>query len=315
MVRVRWLIPCVIVAVLFNSDKAYTDPTQTDRSSPPAVRSLLLDGASAGNRLIIVGERGHILISDDQAVSWRQVVSSTKALLTAIHMNGPRLGWIVGHDAIILRTRDGGDSWQQVHYAPEQERPLLDVWFADASNGIAIGAYGYMLVTTDGGESWSERTVSEDDYHLNALASAGEGRLYIGAEAGIAYRSDDGGVNWQMIETPYTGSWFDVAVPSTGSVLLAGLRGRLFRSDDGGGSWKQVPTETTATLTSIRLRSQKRFFVTGHEGVLLEGDAGENTVLLSRLPERVGISGALELSDRAMLLFGEFGVRRLSNEQ
>lgn len=310
--KVRWLIPCVIVAVLFNPDEAYADSAQTDRLSPPAIRSLLLDGASAGNRLIIVGERGHILISDDQAVSWRQVASSTKALLTAIHMHDPLLGWIVGHDAIILRTQDGGDSWRRVHYAPEEERPLLDVWFADASNGIAIGAYGYMLVTTDGGESWRERTVGEDDYHLNALASAGEGRLYIGAESGIAYRSDDGGVKWQMIQTPYTGSWFDVAVPSSSTVLLAGLRGNLFRSDDGGGSWIQLPTETTATLTSIQFRTLERILVTGHEGVLLEGVVRENTVLLRRISERVGISGALELSDNAILLFGEFGIRRLS---
>ena len=141
--------------------------------APLAIESLLLDGAAAGSRLVVVGERGHILVSTDGGASWSQAEVPTRVLLTAVHMHDERTGWAVGHDAVILRTRDGGESWTTVHRAPEEELPLLDVWFRDERNGFAVGAYGYFLATADGGDTWTARAVSEDDFHLNALFPAG----------------------------------------------------------------------------------------------------------------------------------------------
>ncbi len=73
----------------------------------------------------------------------------------------------MGHDATILATQDGGLSWQQQFSSPELARPLLDVWFADSQNGIAVGAYGLFLRTTDGGQSWQKEfhpeLLSQDD--------------------------------------------------------------------------------------------------------------------------------------------------------
>ena len=137
--------------------------------APLAVESLLLDGAAAGSRLVVVGERGHILTSTDDGASWTQAEVPTRVLLTALHMHDERTGWAVGHDAVILRTVDGGESWTLAHQAPEEELPLLDVWFRDERTGFAVGAYGYFLATKDGGETWTSRTISEDDFHLNAL--------------------------------------------------------------------------------------------------------------------------------------------------
>ena len=53
-----------------------------------ALRSTLLDVASAGQRLVAVGERGHVLLSDDQGKTWRQartVPTRTHADLRARH--------------------------------------------------------------------------------------------------------------------------------------------------------------------------------------------------------------------------------------
>ena len=280
--------------------------------APLAARSLLLDGAALGARLVVVGERGHVLVSTDDGVSWRQAKVPTRALLTAVHMHDEMLGWAVGHDAVILRTADGGETWELVHHAPEEERPLLDVWFRDAQRGFAIGAYGYFLATEDGGESWVSRAVSEDDFHLNALAPAGGQRLFIAAEAGVAYRSDDDGATWRELPSPYAGSWFDVLALDEDRVLLCGLRGHLFLSQDGGESWTPVSTETNATLTgAVRLPSGV-VLVTGLEGSLLTSrDEGES-VSYERLPAREGISAALPLADGGVLLVGEFGVRKVT---
>ena len=292
----------------------FFDPVETSAEeaveAPLAIESLLLDGAAAGERLVVVGDRGHIMVSTDGGTSWNQARVPTRALLTAVHLHDERTGWAVGHDAVILRTDDGGATWRMQHHAPEEERPLLDVWFRDERRGFATGAYGYFLATGDGGETWTSRAISEDDFHLNALVPAGNGRLFLAAEAGIAYRSDDGGATWRELPSPYAGSWFAVLALGADRVLLAGLRGHLFRSDDAGENWARIPTGTNATLTgAVRLPSGT-ILITGLEGVLLASRDGGRSVSYERLPAREGISTALPLAGGGVLLIGEFGVRR-----
>ena len=290
-----------------------------------AIESLLLDGAAAGSRLVVVGERGHILLSDDSGESWSQAEVPTRALLTAVHMHDERVGWAVGHDAMILRTRDGGETWTMVHRAPEEELPLLDVWFRDERTGFAAGAYGYFLATADGGDTWTARAISEDDFHLNALFPAGgeptesqtpeSQRLYIAAEAGVAYRSDDGGETWRELPSPYAGSWFGGLALDDEQVLLAGLRGHLFRSEDAGETWVQVPTDTNATLTGAIRLSSGAILITGLEGTLLTSRDDGRSVTSERLPSREGVSDALPLEGNGVLLVGEFGVRSPAQDE
>ena len=44
---------------------------------PLAAKSVILDVALAGDRLVAVGERGHIVLSDDYGMTWRQVPCPT----------------------------------------------------------------------------------------------------------------------------------------------------------------------------------------------------------------------------------------------
>ena len=309
--RTRWSLAAILPAVvLCLAGQALAD-AKPAVEAPLASTSLLLDAAAAGPRVVVVGQRGHILVSGDGGASWKQAQVPARALLTALHMHDANTGWAVGHDAVILRTDDGGGTWRLVHRAPEEERPLLDVWFRDKQLGFAVGAYGYFLATRDGGKTWTSRPISKDDFHLNEIVPAGPRRLFIAAEAGVVYRSDDGGANWRELSSPYTGSWYGALVLGEEELLLLGLRGHLFRSEDGGGSWTQVATGTTATLTdAIRLPDGAVLF-TGLEGILLTSRDGGRTVSATRLPLRQGITSALALADGGVLLTGEFGVRRL----
>ncbi len=280
--------------------------------APLAKQSLLLDGASVDSTYIAVGERGHILISTDSGVTWTQSKVPTCSLLTAVYMHDDQLAWVVGHDAVILRTEDGGGSWKVVHQAPENEQPLLDVWFRNSQEGIAVGAYGYYLETDNGGDTWNQRYISEeDDYHLNAITPAGDNTLYIAAEAGNIYRSDDIGVSWYKLESPYVGSWFAIHATNENEVILAGLRGNLYRSLDGGANWEQSPTDTRAMLTDIVELPSNQLLITGLEGVLLVSDSFGNNVSDSSLVTRSGISTVLPTVEGILILLGEFGIRHL----
>jgi photosystem II stability/assembly factor-like uncharacterized protein len=278
-----------------------------------APKALLLDAAATEERLVAVGERGIILVSRDHGASWQQARVPTRALLTGVWMHDSLRGWAVGHDETILRTVDGGGSWELVHSDPQAERPLLDVRFSDANDGCAVGAYGAFLVTHDGGSTWSDRPIGPDDFHLNQIAADARGTLYIAAEAGHIYRSSDGGVTWTGLPTPYDGSFFGVLPLSDGAVLVFGLRGRLFRSEDGGAHWSEIGTGTEATLMSGIEQPGGRVTIAGLAGALLVSDDGAHHFRYEPLADRkAGV--ALIADSTGLLLFGEGGSRRLGGE-
>jgi photosystem II stability/assembly factor-like uncharacterized protein len=276
---------------------------------PLASRALTLDAFVVGDAFVAVGERGHILISTDGGESWQQQQSPTRTALTGVFFHDRQHGWAVGHDSAILRTADGGTTWELVSWAPEDEAPFFDVWFSDADNGIAIGAYGAYYETTDGGATWSSRWISEDDWHLHKIARADNGRLYIAAEAGSFYRSDDNGENWATLPTEYQGSYFGVLPLEGDGVLLFGLRGHLFRSDDAGESWQELDTGTVAMLTDGQVLGDGTILVTGLGGTILTSSDGGHSFILHQQANRQGISAAVETGDGSLLLVGQFGVR------
>ena len=101
-------------------------------------------------------------------------------------------------------------------------------------------------------------------------------RLYVAAEGGQLYRSDDRGASWRVLPSPYEGSFFGL-VPIRGEGLLAfGLRGHLFARPMRGETWTQLESHTTAMLTDGVAINDLRVVIGGLAGVLLVSrDAGE----------------------------------------
>ena len=304
-------------------------------TEPLAARSLLLDVAQAGSRLVAVGERGHVLLSDDSGKTWRQAKSvPTRAMLTAVTFADANTGWAVGHDEVILNTVDGGETWTRSHYAPESQQPLLDVWFADPRRGIAVGAYGSYFDTTDGGRNWTSRKFAstplrkpapapageqEDippEYHLNKIAAAGA-RLFIAAEAGQLYRSDDGGATWLSLPSGYNGSFFGLLPLGEQQILAFGLRGNLYRSTDDGATWSRVDVATTAMLTDGVRASDGSLTLVGLSGTVLTAAVGADpgasaSWTLRQQADRKGLSAVLAEPGAGLVVVGEDGTRTLA---
>ncbi|MBD9417458.1 hypothetical protein IB234_23080 [Pseudomonas sp. PDM16] len=286
--------------------------------SSQAVTSLLLDVTHAGKRLVAVGDRGHILFSEDAGRNWVQARVPSRQLLTAVYFADDKHGWAVGHDAQILATDDGGANWTLQFEDLQREAPLLDVWFRDTNTGFAVGAYGALLETSDGGKTWndvSDRLDNEDGYHLNGITSVKDAGLFVVGEAGSMFRSADWGLTWERIQGPYEGTLFGATgTASANTVLAYGLRGNLFRSTDFGNTWQQVKLLSDSGplefgLANASLLKDGTVVIVGHGGsVLTSKDSGRSFNVVNR-PDRASLAGATEDAAGNLILVGQGGVQ------
>jgi photosystem II stability/assembly factor-like uncharacterized protein len=276
-------------------------------SATTAQRLLLVDAVRTEKGIVAVGDRGYILQSQDGR-AWKRARSPAAPLLAAVRFVDAKSGWAVGHDAVILATTDGGDTWTQQFSAPKEGRPLLDAVFADAQRGMAVGAYGAFYETADGGKTWKDRKISEDDKHFNAILALDAQRMLILGEAGTILVSGDAGQSWTAVPSPYKGSLFGAVVAADGAVVAYGLRGRILRSADGGKTWKQVENPVVATLMGGTRLADNTLVLAGAAGTaLVSRDNGLTFTPIPTGTTRV-LSKPVAVGD-GVLFLGEAGPR------
>ena len=327
------------------ADPLDTPARQTVRSLQSPIWAL---ASAGGERVIGVGPRGHILLSDDRGQSWRQVASPVSVDLTAVQFPTSTEGWIVGFDGVVLHSTDAGASWTRVldgreigalmvaHYDkvadvrsdPELQkaledahifvedgpiRPFFDVWFRNAREGWLVGQFNLILHTSDGGRTWQpwlDRTENPEQYSLHAIQGVGDD-VYIVGELGLVLKLTPDGSRFSRVVTPYAGTWFNV-FGSASEVYAVGLRGSVWRSSNGGETWGQVTTEVAEGMNAGSSLPDGRALVLAQTGRLLSGTSAGQTLEEVKAP---GLSengfDLLVLSSTELLVSGRRGVSRV----
>lgn len=267
-------------------------------------RAVLLGAAHAGARIVAVGERGIVVLSDDGGRNWRQAGTPTSVTLTTVRFVDAAHGWAVGHGGIVLASEDGGKTWvrrldgrrvaqlvlegaraagdakaiQEAErlQADGPDKPLLDLLVMDAQRLLAVGAYGIALGSEDGGRTWSswmQRLPNPKGLHIYA-ARLRDKTLLLAGEQGLVMQSQDGGLSFRRIDTPYKGSFFTAELPGDQAILLAGLRGTVLRSVDAGANWTTLPSPMPVSITGSTLTPDGRLLAVNQAGFVmaLQGD-------------------------------------------
>lgn len=312
-------------------------------------RAVLQAAALAGPRIVAVGERGIVLLSDDGGAQWRQSKTvPVSVTLTAVHFVDARQGWAVGHAGVVLHSTDGGETWarqadgralarlaldaarQHAAARPEDaaavrelkaaqllvddgpDKPLLDVQFSSATHGFVVGAYNLFFETRDGGATWVSamgRLDNPKGLHLYALRVQSEA-VYVVGEQGLMLRSDDAGHTFASLVSPYSGSWFSLVALDDGSLLAAGLRGNAFFSADRGQSWSRVAGAPPASFVSAVALTDGTVLLANQAGQLSTTRGGAPLVQLAA-PPLPPLASVLPLPGGGFLALGMAGAIRL----
>ncbi len=285
------------------------------RLRPGVLRSVLLDLVSAGTRLVAVGERGHVLLSDDQGKTWRQAKGvPTRTTLTCVHATDARTLWAAGHGGVILRSGDGGETWLLSAGQADGADVVLSIRVEADGHGLAVGGFGFALTTADGGKTWKATALvsgEAGEQHLNRIFVSKAGTWLIAAEGGQLLRSTDRGATWGAVKTPYAGSlWTGLALPG-GALIVGGMRGNIVRSADDGLTWQHLPIAQAGSLTGAALLADGRPVLVGVDGTLVLGDAAGEQFRLQRLDDRVTLTAAVTVRGGALVAATAAGMRSL----
>jgi photosystem II stability/assembly factor-like uncharacterized protein len=310
--------------------------------------SVFLGVAVAGNRLVSVGERGIVALSDDGGTTWRQAASvPVSVTLTSVFFLDAQQGWATGHGGVILHTDDAGETWRlqldgvglakaalkAAQTAPGQgensarllrdaqqllddgpDKPFLDLQFSGRS-GIAVGAYNLLQATTDGGatwESWSERVPNPKWLHLNAVCRQGD-LIFIVGEQGLLLRSQDGGRSFSRLMSPYQGSWFTVSIQADSVIVLAGLRGNVYRSADAGATWTAVRGAKQVSFSGSLTLDDGSSLLANQAGELFHLKVGSDQLVKLPTPPLPPLTSLTQLVDGTLIATSVQGPIRVPN--
>ncbi|MFJ8162653.1 WD40/YVTN/BNR-like repeat-containing protein [Streptomyces sp. NPDC096136] len=176
---------------------------------------------------------------------------------------GRDTAWLAGSKGTVLRTRDGGRSWQDVSPpgAVAEQLELRDIEAFDARRAVALsigeGGASRILRTEDGGANWAEAFRNPDPrafYDCLAFFDSRHG-LAVSDPVDGKFRvlaTDDGGRDWRVLpdagmpqalsgEAGFAASGQCLAASGPRDVWLAtggGASARVLHSADRGLTWR-----------------------------------------------------------------------------
>jgi photosystem II stability/assembly factor-like uncharacterized protein len=281
-------------------------------------RATLTAVSAVGDLAWAVGHDGTIVHSDDGGLNWvlqreepwtppaddEDSFDRDPALgapLLDVLFTDASTGYAIGAYATLLRTHDGGASWERIIVAVDDEPELTDAADDDGNDSWVFDAEDLALEM-------------EEDPHLNGIVQLADGSLFIVAERGSAFRSRDGGDSWERIQLPYDGSMFGVLALGPRHLLAYGLRGNVFESRDGGDSWAEVETGVEYSLMGGAALPGGGAVVVGTNGAVLHRADADSPFRLSIYEtEDDGtpvLANVLPLGLRTMIVCGERGIGR-----
>ncbi|MFP4277092.1 MAG: WD40/YVTN/BNR-like repeat-containing protein [Wenzhouxiangella sp.] len=287
--------------------------------APLAAESLILHVIETPRNLVAVGERGHVLLSEDGR-NWTQAeFVPVHATLTRVAYADERL-WAVGHDSVIIHSYDYGQTWTLQHFEPDWEQPLLDVHFGDGDAGIAIGAYGLFMRTEDAGRHWealemADLVVSEAiDWEAAArsVREAQQDDLDSAAAGSDDDQYYDAGTDFDRGCYEFMECHLNAVVDlGDGRQMIAAEHGYGFRSSDGGQTWESFRFPYSGSMFGLLHLGGESVLAYGLRGhVQRSDDFGDSWAVLDTGLESTLMGGTVDPQGQPLMVGS--GAARLS---
>jgi photosystem II stability/assembly factor-like uncharacterized protein len=236
------------------------------------------------------------------APTWTDQTSGVTARFRGMSAVSDRVAWASGSGGTIVRTADGGATWQRLIVPNAEKLDFRDVDAVSDDTAYALsignGESSRIYKTTDAGKTWTlQFTNTDPKAFFDAMA-------FWDAERGIAFsdsvdgklvilRTDNGGRAWTHVpaaglppaldnEGAFAASGTNVTVFGRDHVWIGTSTSRVLRSTDGGRTWSAaatpIPVGASTGIFSIAFRDDKHGIIVGGD-YTKEADAVDNAAI------------------------------------
>ncbi len=139
---------------------------------------------------------------------WTEQLSDTDKTLYSVDFINSLHGIAVGESGTILKTIDGGFTWQNINTCFPNN--LNGISFYDATHAVAVGDGGQIIVTEDGGNTWTTHWLPGIQFNLYAVDVSPDGKGIATGQHGTILYTSDGGYSWSVVQEDQTGSGWSV---------------------------------------------------------------------------------------------------------
>jgi len=211
---------------------------------------------------------------------------------------------IAGNDTTLLKTTDGGATWNRLHLTLPYKAlyDFKDVDFADALTGFVISSKqdpynGIMLTSNDAGENWEEVSLTKfSDKTGSDITDPTAGKnlsfraLKFNGETGYAalqweesatttkhgyiFKTNDKGVTWSIVSQDLGTIIINSIECVADVVYIGGSASTFMKSSDGGGSWTDYTDAAFLSVNDLRMVDANRIYLATTKGVFYTEDGG-----------------------------------------
>jgi len=220
---------------------------------------------------VFIGSYNHgLFVSENSGESWRQILSKVSVYDFATDPFDSEIiyaGGIFGDFGKLLKTEDGGGSWQEVYNESSSQNAVRAIAVNPGNpNQVVIGTTsGNLIVSSDSGLSWQLLENFKD--RINRV-SWQEGKLYVLLKSKGLNVSLDGGQNFENLTKNLSEKFrisggvsinservsrfnrFFVDSVSDSLIYLATSKG-VYKSIDAGVSWEKMNLPVKETNTDV----------------------------------------------------------------
>ncbi|MBU4178899.1 MAG: hypothetical protein KJ625_03030, partial [Actinobacteria bacterium] len=225
---------------------------------------------------------------DDSGGDWKITTRSLGDINTwlgALSFSDPLNGWIIGenydaNDFFIAKTADSGENWSFLHYPqtyPGQR--LLGISALDSNTVWAAGHEGLLIKTDDAGGQWSKFDSDLLGWPSDptCIESTNEKTAYIAGAGGRIWRTGNGGISWELLQTGVSKDLCALDVLDSRVIWAVGNEGTILKTVDGGRNWSKQASGVSERLLHVSAVSIDVAWASGEDCRLLRTDDGGAT--------------------------------------
>jgi photosystem II stability/assembly factor-like uncharacterized protein len=219
--------------------------------------------------------------------------------------------YVGGNSGTIVKTTDGGQTWNSVSPLPSGSSYVYALAFSSAAVGYACSSAGDICKTTNGGNNWVTLFSSPQDY-INAISIGTGGNGFAVGSSGLLVKTTDLNTWNNLRSSIIDDKLYGVIFTDDNNGYICSTGGKILKTTNSGNSWViKYNNVSTSQITSICFPTPQIGYSALNNGsiVLKTTNSGENWNPIST--GETGSISQIYFSDTAtgyMCGYGTFGL-------